>query len=100
MNGQMIQEELMPVRIVDSNEVENVQGLLEMRLAGLPYGICCASSGWVGFQRKGSYVLLDFGKELCGVIRMVTRECETTTKWRLTFGESVTEAFLLCMVGH
>lgn len=31
MNGQMIQEELLPVRIVDSNEVENVQGLLESR---------------------------------------------------------------------
>ena len=92
MNGQMTREELLPIRIVDSNEVENVQGLLEMRLEGLPYGICFASSGWVGFQGKGSYVLLDFGKELCGGIRMVTRECETATKWRLTFGESVTEA--------
>ena len=89
---QKTQEECLPVRIVDSNAVEDVERLLEARPEGLPYGVCFAPNGWVEFQGKGSFVVLDFGKELCGGIRMITRSCVDTTKWRLTFGESITEA--------
>lgn len=40
-----------------------------------------------------SYVILDFGKEICGGIRIVTAIVKgLTTKIRLVFGESVSEA--------
>ena len=37
------------------------------------------------------YVILDFGQELCGGIRMVTRAVDGVARFRLTFGESLTE---------
>lgn len=40
-----------------------------------------------------SYVILDFGKEICGGVRIVTATVKgLTTKIRLVFGESVSEA--------
>lgn len=40
-----------------------------------------------------SYVILDFGKEICGGVRIVTAIVKgLTTKIRLVFGESVSEA--------
>ena len=92
-----VQEELLPVRIVKSSLVENVEGLLtnsneEISFSPIPYSVTFKPSNWTGFQGKGSFVILDFGKELCGGIRIITRNCVNTTRWRVTFGESLTEA--------
>lgn len=47
---------------------------------------CCA------FMQKGAYVVLDFGKELCGGVRLITGSMEETAQFRITLGESLTEA--------
>ena len=44
------------------------------------------------FQGKGSYVLLDFGKELCGGIRIITSYTRGIARFHFRFGESITEA--------
>ena len=36
-------------------------------------------------------MILDFGKELCGGIRVITMDAKGMVKWRITFGESLTE---------
>lgn len=43
------------------------------------------------FQKQGAFVVLDFGMELCGGIRMVTRAVDGVARFHLTFGESLTE---------
>lgn len=75
-------------KIVESSDVDNVEQLLVPQPTA------------VTFKRKdltcfhtGSYIVLDFGRELCGGIRMITRESDGMAKWRLTFGESLTEAY-------
>lgn len=83
-----LRELLVATKIVESYGVDNVEKLLEPKPTAVPFkrkGITC-------FQ-EGSYVVLDFGKELCGGIRMITRESDGMAKWRFTFGESLTEAY-------
>ncbi len=44
-------------------------------------------------EQENAYILLDFGKELHGGIRLVVPKCtRVSPRFRLTFGESVTEA--------
>ena len=83
-----LQEEFLPVRIVKSLDVEYPEGLMNPNLDWVSF----KPDGFSCFQKKGSYVLLDFGKELCGGIRIITKGCGGMAKWRLTFGESLTEA--------
>lgn len=47
---------------------------------------CCV------FTQKGAYVVLDFGKELCGGVRLITSTMDGTAKFRITLGESLSEA--------
>ncbi len=75
-------------RIVESYGVDNVETLLVPK----PAAVSFKKKGMTCFQ-KGSYVVLDFGKELCGGIRMMTRESAGMAKWRFTFGESLTETY-------
>ena len=45
------------------------------------------------FTKKGAYVILDFGKELCGGIRLITRAIgREDLDLRITLGESLSEA--------
>lgn len=88
---------ILPVRIVDSFKVENAERLLSQGEENqsdckTDYGVSFRTSSWTEFQGKGSYIILDFGRELCGGLRMIMRSCVNTTRWRLTFGESLTEA--------
>ena len=85
---QDIREDFAPVKIVMSQGVENVEGLFQIRDASVTF----QTEGWTVFTEKGSYVVLDFGKEICGGIRIITRGCNGTGRWRLTFGESLSEA--------
>ena len=84
-----LQEELQAVRVVDSYNVRNSKRFINS----------CKESGFANlnngstFQGEGSYVVLDFGKELCGGIRMVVEDSNGMAKWRLTFGESLMESF-------
>lgn len=89
-------DNLLPVKIVDYSKVENAERLLyqgegEQLDCTATYGVSFRASSWTEFQGKGSYIILDFGRELCGGIRMIVRSCVNTTRWRLTFGESLTE---------
>ena len=93
-DGNRIQErreDLVPVKIIDQSGVRSAEQLLTPR------------SPCISFSREnctrlagiGAYVLLDFGQEICGSARIVTRAVEHLSKvarWRITFGESVSEA--------
>ncbi len=41
---------------------------------------------------RGASLVLDFGRELAGGIRLITRSCDGTAQFHLTFGESYSEA--------
>lgn len=69
-----LQEELLPVKTIERCGIETIEG-------------------HTGFKGEGSYVVLDFGRELCGGIRLVVKHAQCMVKWRLTFGESLTEAY-------
>ncbi len=78
----------LPVRIMDSTGVENPERLLTEKSKALSF----RTDNCVRFFEKGSFILLDFGKEMCGGVRIITRDVHTTTRIRITFGESVSEA--------
>lgn len=71
-----MQQDVLPIRVVKSYEVENAEGLKEMRFQDLPPSVSFEESGWTCFNKSGSYVILDFGKEICGGIRMVVRRAK------------------------
>lgn len=82
-------ELILPICVKDSHNVENSGELLIAKPAYIPF----TTDGVATFTGKGSYVILDFGKELCGGVRFITRIVEDMyAKMRITFGESLTEA--------
>lgn len=83
-----VREDLMPVRVVESKNVENVD---ELMLKHADWVSFWSENKWTVFKKNG-YVILDFGKELCGGIRMINQNSDGMAKFRLTFGESLTEA--------
>jgi alpha-L-rhamnosidase len=83
-----IRRDLIPAGIVDFHNITNVQELLKNKAPWVSFQTAnCAR--WEG---TGSWALLDFGMEVCGGVRIVTRSVEGMAKFRLTFGESVSEA--------
>lgn len=76
-------------RVVASEGVDNVEALLTPK----PGAVSFKTRDWTCFTQAGSYIVLDFGKELCGGIRIITRGSDGMAKWRFTFGESLTEAY-------
>lgn len=82
-------ELILPICVKDSHNVENSGELLIAKPAYIPF----TTDGVAAFTGKGSYVILDFGKELCGGVRFITRAVEDTqARVRITLGESLTEA--------
>ncbi len=77
-------EFLYPVRIVESKGAANIRYLLEKQ----PLQISISETKTVTFE-EGGYVILDFGKELCGSLRILT--VISDGKVRIRFGESLTE---------
>lgn len=83
-------EYLLPTRILKEQECENTDWLLKCD-ADQVYIVnngCC-------IVKKGGYILLDFGKEIHGGIRIITESCGDNTgeqNVRIRFGESVGEA--------
>ena len=85
----IIKEKIMPVHVKCSNQVNDVENLLVEK----PSCISFNKGGVATFTEKGAYVVLDFGKELCGSIRVVTRATSSNpAMFRITLGESLTEA--------
>ena len=85
----IIKEKVMPVCVKCSEGVTDVENLLVKKPACISFGRQDVAT----FSGKGAYVVLDFGKELCGSLRIVTRATKSRPAMiRITFGESLTEA--------
>lgn len=85
----IVKEKVMPICVKDFRDMNSVEELLVQK----PACISFKTDGVANFTKKGSYVVLDFGKELCGSLRFVTRATEgSPAMFRITLGESLTEA--------
>lgn len=92
-NVSVVRTHHFPTRIMAQSHAENLQELT----AAKPLSVSFREDNCVQLSGKGAFLLLDFGKELCGGIRLVTQAVESAagssgTSVRLTFGESVSEA--------
>lgn len=83
----IIKEKQIPISIRFEKDITNSGELLIEKSTCVSFLTTHCSE----FQAQGSFVVLDFGKELCGGIRMVTRAVDGVARFRLTFGESLTE---------
>lgn len=85
----MIKEKHIPVEIKKHWKIKKVDELMKDK----PACVSFMTENCAEFSGKGSYVLLDFGKEMCGSLRIVCRDTgKGGADFRITFGESVTEA--------
>ncbi len=84
----VIKEYLLPVAVKAKEKVSQWENLLLEKPACVSFqnDRCCA------FTQKGAYVVLDFGKELCGSVRLIAGGMEGAARFRITLGESLTEA--------
>lgn len=82
-------EKKIPVSVKDFDKVECVEELMNEKTVCVSF----SNESVVKFAGKGAYVVLDYGKELCGSIRIVTRAVFGETKFRITFGESLSECY-------
>lgn len=79
-------ENIFPVRIVAESGVANSDNLLKVKQ--LQIGLDEAN---LASFSKGAYVILDFGKELSGSLRMLSYSSEGASRIRVRLGESVSE---------
>jgi len=86
----VVKENCLPVAIRDSKGIEEVEEFLNEKPASVSFEPThCAK-----FMKQGAYVVLDFGKELCGGLRFITKACfDSESKFRITLGESLSEAY-------
>jgi hypothetical protein len=82
-------ELVVPVAVKDARDISFCDELLIGKEPYIPF----TTDGVARFEKKGAYVVLDFGKELCGGVRIITRQIvDIYAKVRITLGESLTEA--------
>lgn len=82
-------ELILPVAVKDSHNMANCEELLSPKAPCISFDL----SGTACFTQKGAYVVLDFGKEIAGGVRFLTREiADIYAQVRITLGESLTEA--------
>lgn len=84
----VVKENIVPVAIKEMQGIQNEETLFVKRHTAISFKKDCC----VEFAEKGSYIVLDFGKELCGGLRIITRSAKNLTTFRITFGESYSEA--------
>lgn len=85
----IVKEKVLPVKVKDYMNVDTVEQLLIAK----PACVSFLEKPIANFKGKGSYVVLDFGKELCGGVRIVTRATFSgVATFRITLGESLAEA--------
>ena len=80
-------EERVPVSIKDFGRVECAEEFMNKK----PICVSFSNENVAKFMGRGAYVVLDYGKELCGGIRIVTQSTFGETRLRVTFGESLSE---------
>lgn len=83
----VIKEKILPQNIRYENEILNSKELMFEK----PACVSFLTTHCAKFKRQGAYIVLDFGKELCGGVRLVTRDVNGIADFRLTFGESLSE---------
>lgn len=82
-------QKMLPVSVRDFASVDCAEELLKKKSACVSF-----SDRYVAtFLKKGAYVVLDYGKELCGGVRIITSRISGITKFRITFGESLSECY-------
>ncbi|MBE7090781.1 MAG: alpha-L-rhamnosidase [Clostridiales bacterium] len=84
---------LLPKKIVSANGVENVRALYKKQPLT---PVLRWDEGWesqIARANVGATLLLDFGKEMHGGIRMLLSRAKNGTKARIRFGESVGETY-------
>ncbi len=84
---------LLPKEIIDSKNVCNQISLTKKRERQV---ILNTSEKWLDSltNARGGYIVLDFGKEMNGGIRIITGVCEKSfSKIRIRFGESLSEVY-------
>lgn len=84
----VVKENMIPTAIKEMQGIKNGEALLIKRHTAVSF----KKDGCVEFTENGAYLVLDFGKELCGGIRIVTRSAKNLTTFRITLGESYAEA--------
>ena len=80
---------IFPVKVVESVNIENVNALMVKR----PLQIDLYEQNVAAVGKDGGYLILDFGKEMCGGIRILTTTVSSNdgVNVRIRFGESLTE---------
>ena len=78
---------LYPKKIVASKLVKNEENLKKEK--SMQIGL---NEPFVTTIEKGGYVILDFGKEICGSLRLLAHSSQGSQKLKITYGESVSEA--------
>ena len=81
-------EILVPVKIRAQQAVFGAEQLLSEK----PACVSFRNDRSAEFSQKGAYIVLDFGKELCGSLRMITGSMDGIAQLHITLGESLTEA--------
>jgi hypothetical protein len=90
MKRAVFAEKILPKKIVKSQLVDNAEILLSERVSSLALFF---DAGNASFSGKGAYVVLDFGKEIAGSVRIMLRFASTKeVRFRITCGESLNEA--------
>ena len=88
-----MREYLLPTRVVDGDKIENAETLL--RSKGLYATINYNVEEWKDYLKMegaGSFIILDFGKEMNGGLRMITNGIyRDGCRIRIRFGESLGE---------
>lgn len=88
-----MREYLLPTRVVDGDKIENAETLL--RSKGLYATINYNVDEWKNYLKMdgmGSFIILDFGKEMNGGLRMITNGIyRDGCRIRIRFGESLGE---------
>ncbi|MCQ2448595.1 MAG: hypothetical protein MJ132_00185 [Clostridia bacterium] len=80
---------ILPTAIKQQKSVENAAELLAEHP---PIVTFFKMEGFTILKGKGAYIVLDFGKEIAGGVRILVRDVKRYAKVRISFGESLGEA--------
>lgn len=83
------EELILPVCIKGQTKITNDSEILKYHPPVITF---FKMDGFTVFGGKGSYIVLDFGKEISGGIRIITRDTKGYPKIRISFGESLGES--------
>ena len=81
-------EFLLPINVIKYKDVIGPEHLKKKRELCVSFH----KQDMVTFLNTGAFVVLDFGKELCGGIRIITSNANGEAKFHIRLGESLSEA--------